>query len=236
MPSLHDRLVTRDDQICLRSNDNTATELLAKLEAGASPKTLIERGLDPADLIAALAWTALGDDGSLGPGLVQGKPPRPGLSQALSETTFSAVFPRVSETSRLALLAGLLQVLDFWDSSHTAAQRADDLGERDFSAYWHGIAHRREPDAGNATYWFRRVGRHPVFSSLAAAALPLLEEHNNPALSRSLIDNGQWNSFAMIELCTRARAGTASETLARRLQRLELWLLLDATFAALESS
>ena len=70
-----------------------------------------------------------------------------------------------SDGLRLALAAGLLQIHDFWDASHEAAQEADDLGERDFSAYWHGIAHRREPDAGNASYWFRRVGRHRAAAS-----------------------------------------------------------------------
>ena len=40
----------------------------------------------------------------------------------------------------------------------------------------------------------------------------------------------------MIDLCTEARPGTPRETLARRLQRLEMWLLLEATFAALAPS
>ena len=35
----------------------------------------------------------------------------------------------------------------------------------------------------------------------------------------------------MIDLCTQARPGTPEETLARRLQRLEMWLLLEATYA-----
>jgi hypothetical protein len=143
------------------------------------------------------------------------------------------VFPSATSPSRLALAAGLLQVCDFWDASHEAAQKADDLGERDYSPYWHGIAHRREPDPGNAAYWFRRVGRHPVFTPLAAAARPLLDEHGDSGLAGRLIASGAWNPSAMIQLCTEARPGTPVETLARQLQRLEMWLLLEATFGAL---
>ncbi len=123
---------------------------------------------------------------------------------------------------------------DFWDASHEAAQKADDLGERDFSAYWHGIAHRREPDPGNASYWFRRVGRHPLFPSLAEAARPLLERQGDASLTGRLLSGGGWNPSAMIDLCSEAKSGTPRESLARRLQRLEMWLLLEATFGVLQ--
>src|SRR5262249_17233049 len=122
---------------------------------------------------------------------------------------------------------------DFWDASHEAAQKADDLGERDFSAYWHGIAHRREPDASNAAYWFRRVGRHSVFPALVESARLWLDQHGDAALAGRLISGGAWHPFAMIALCPEARPDPAREALARRLQRLEMWLLLDATLAAL---
>jgi hypothetical protein len=220
----------------LRSSGESVAKIVERLEAGSALRDLVDLPrLEPVDLIAALAWTALGDDGSLGPGLVQAKPSRPRLAQSLSEPTLSNVFPRASETSRLALEAGLLQAHDFWDASHGAAQRADDMGERDFSAYWHGIAHRREPDPANASYWFRRVGRHRVFSSLAAAARRLLDAHNESALGKTLLAGGQWNAFTMIDLCTQARPGSAIETLARRLQRLEMWLLLEATVVPLDA-
>ena len=39
--------------------------------------------------------------------------------------------------------------------------------------------------------------------------------------------------MAMIDLCSQAQAGSPREILARRLQRLEMWLLLEATFGAM---
>jgi hypothetical protein len=207
------------------------------LESGESLSDLIAAAeLSPADVIAALAHSALGDDDSLGPGLVREKPRHPRLERALSEPAWAPTFPTAGGQNLQALAAGLLLVHDFWDASHDAAQEADNLGERHFSAYWHGIAHRREPDAGNAGYWFRRVGRHPVFPLLAEAARPLLAEHDDSRVASRLISDGAWSSVAMIDLCTQAHPGTASERLARRLQRIEMWLLLEATYAALTAT
>ncbi len=42
--------------------------------------------------------------------------------------------------------------------------------------------------------------------------------------------------MAMIDLCTQAAPGSPREALARRLQRAEIWLLLEASFAAMPAS
>lgn len=62
--------------------------------------------------------------------------------------------------------AGLWLYCGFFEESHSIAQ---DLRTPEGS-YWHAILHRMEPDAWNSGYWFRRVGSHPVFPLLAAAA------------------------------------------------------------------
>jgi len=204
-------------------------EIIGRLEAGESAGI---NELAAADLLASLAFAALGGDDALGPALIQQAPARPRLKTALEEPAVAKLLPGASRPARLALAAGLLQIHDFWDSSHEAAQAADDLGERGFSAYWHGIAHRREPDAGNAAYWFRRVGRHAVSGPLAQAARPILERHGDNRWTARLVGGDAWNSQAMIDLCTGARPGSDEETLARRLQRLEMQLLLDATVDA----
>jgi hypothetical protein len=233
MGVLGDRLIVDGTRYRLRSDGRAVSDLLAQLESGELPAAVIAPGaITPADVVAALAHDALAADDSTGLPLVQASPPRPRLERVLSEPAWAGVFPRAERRSRLALGAGLLQIFDFWDASHQAAQEADDLGERDFSAYWHGIAHRREPDPGNAAYWFRRVGRHSVFTPLAEGAAPPLDEHGDAALASRLLSGG-WNATAMIDLCSQANPGSPRELLARRLQRLEMWLLLEATFAKL---
>lgn len=235
MGSLRSLLKWNAGQPGLVSDKEAIPGLLESLERGAAPADLIaSSSIVPEELIAALAASSLGDDQSVGPTLTQTSPKRPKLLRGLTETVWAPVWLKAPRTSRLNLAAGLLLIHDFWEESHTAAQEADDLGERHFSAYWHGIAHRREPDAGNASYWFRRVGRHPVFGPLADEARPLLDEHGDAQLTSRLLSGG-WNAGAMIELCTQARPGSPREILARRLQRLEMRLLLEATVDALAS-
>jgi hypothetical protein len=220
------------------TDDASLAGLLERLKAGAGPGQVCgELGLSPAAFVAALGRAALGsDDPADWPALTQSAPRRPWLAAALGQEACAELFPARARPARLALAAGLLQIHDFWDASHAAAQQADDLGERAFSAYWHGIAHRREPDAGNASYWFRRVGRHGLFARLAQEARPILEEHKNdapPALNKPV---SGWDPFAIIDLCTSARAGSNRAALALRLQRLEMAMLLDATVEPLAAN
>ncbi len=231
MGSLWERLDCEGGEPRLRSSgEPTIADALRSIEVARTPEAT---GLSPEDWLAVLAYAALGGPDELGPPLVQRSSPRPSIQSSLSEQVLANAFPRANRGSRLALQAGLLQIHDFWGPSHEAAQEADDLGESRFSAYWHGIAHRREPDAGNSMYWFRRVGRHPLFEVLGAAARPIVEEAGEDALAGKLIPSGGWNPSAMIELCVRAPSGSPLERVARRLQRLEMLLLLDASAAAI---
>jgi hypothetical protein len=231
--SLLCRVELREGKAALRGGSVSVEELIKRLESAEAPAGVAEAlGLDAADLLAALGFVALGPGPDDGPPLVRAQPRHPALAHAVSEVALARLLPTCMPPARVALSAGLCQILDFWDDSHEAAQQAGDRGEGAVSAYWHGIAHRREPDVSNAGYWFRHVGRHPSFAPLAEAARPVLEQHGDLSLTARLCPRDRaWDPFAMIDLCTSARRGSAQETLARRLQRLEMQILLDATAA-----
>lgn len=211
----------------LRTGGVAVAEVVDRLDAGENPSTLAGRlGLEHADVVAAVAFDALG--GGEGPPLVQAAPRRPRLAGALTAESLAGLYPSVPRPLVLALSAGLLQVHDFWDASHAAAQAADDQGERSVAAYWHGIGHRREPDPGNAAYWLRRVGRHPVFAPLAEAAREVLTAPDgDPVMAGRLLPSGAWDALAFVDICAAARGNDAA--LARRVQCREMRLLLEVT-------
>jgi hypothetical protein len=51
-----------------------------------------------------------------------------------------------------------------WDAAHRVAQDIDD----ETGAWVHAYLHRKEGDASNAGYWYRRAGKPPASDSLDA--------------------------------------------------------------------
>jgi hypothetical protein len=130
--------------------------------------------------------------------LVQSGCSSPEALSRLKSTSGTELFSKARAPQ--AALAGLYLYFGCWAEAHQVAQ---DIETPDGS-YWHAIVHRQEPDAGNSSYWFRQVGRHPIFPALAKIA-----------------GTPRWDPFEFISLCERAAPG------ALELQRAEWQLLFD---------
>lgn len=107
-------------------------------------------------------------------------------------------------------LSGLWLLFNFLDRSHTISQ---DIHTKDGS-FWHAIMHRREPDAWNSKYWWRKVGQHPVLSELGRHCTSIGYDYTTP------------ENF--VDFAERHRdTGSQEEELARQVQLLEWQLLFD---------
>jgi hypothetical protein len=146
----------------------------------------------------------------LGPG-TPNESARAALAELSPETSFLRVRDR---DAAVACISGLWLYHDFLDESHTISQ---DLGDW-AGSYWHGIMHRREPDAGNAKYWFRRVAANPVYEELGQDAAEL----------GLTVKGGTWDALAFVDRCEKERGtGSTAEEVCRRVQLREMQLLFD---------
>ena len=114
-----------------------------------------------------------------------------------------------------AALAGLYLYFSCWQDAHETAQSVNTAD----GSYWHAIVHRQEPDAGNSSYWFRRVGQHAIFPELLREATKI----GGPGFGQA------WDPFAFIDFCEQARSrpGSDIEQKALEIQRAEWQLLFD---------
>ena len=130
----------------------------------------------------------------------------------------AALFPGHKEPE--APMAGLWLYFSCFEEAH----RLIDDPRTPEGTYWHAILHRQEPDEGNAAYWFRRLGRHPIFESLGEIARTILT-----TFPKAEFRVERWDPFAFAAYCGRARQqpGTPQERAAKEIQRAEWQLLFD---------
>ena len=140
---------------------------------------------------------------------------------------------RASAIDLAAFQAGLFLMNDFYEESHSSSQSIEGLGAYHTGDYWHAILHRREPDYGNAKYWFRHVGQHPIFAELVSAVDRHFDEAQGGTASAlqqwktRLIKNGNWDAFAFVDLCSAAQNNPALRAWCEQVQYVEMLLLLE---------
>lgn len=158
----------------------------------------------------------------LGPGPREGVLSERTLNRSLDDFFKNAKVPAGKQDVLRALV---LLWHDHLDAAHEIAQSVDNAD----GAFVHGIMHRREPDYGNAAYWFRRVGRHAVFLELGRRAGEFLAREKQDILAAILIPRGEWDAFGFISACEQAAAdrGAAdgAQRLLRKIQSLETQVL-----------
>jgi len=163
----------------------------------------------------------------LGPGPRHGVWSESTLNESLAEAFMENAVP---ERVRQLVRALLLLWHDHLEAAHILAQSIENTD----GSYVHAIMHRREPDYGNAAYWFRRVGRHRAFPELARRVAELALPIGKSKLQQKFLRNGEWDSFGFVDACEQAASGVLAKEEGkhlREIQRVEFEVLLDAFVA-----
>jgi hypothetical protein len=179
--------------------------------------------LDPTGYGAYLAPVLASNElNPLGPG----KPLQPVPAQLASFDPAQAFAPHAVGDPAMARAceAGLWLLHNYLHRSHEISQEINTTT----GSYWHGLMHRREKDFGNAKYWFRRVGEHPIFPDLCREAAQLAGEGDLAAPARYLVGQSTWDPFQFIDLCAKSiDRNSPTEELCRGIQWREWELLFD---------
>ena len=175
------------------------------------------------------SWIATAESPRLGPQRRTGTATEEELTQRLTE--FFAR-EKISPHAQPLLRSAALLWHDHLDASHTISQSI----ETPEGSWLHGLMHRREPDYGNAKYWFRRVGQHEAFPQLtergrsvvASRERAVQQNSDGRALTRCGSDD-KWNPFAFIDEIEAAGQGKDEEITAvlREIQAAEFDVLVE---------
>lgn len=125
-----------------------------------------------------------------------------------------------------ACRAGLLLWNDDLEASHHIAQSLDNPT----GSFWHAIMHRREGDAANSHYWWRRTKQHPAFADVHTAVMSTLEDESGDKVhefAQVLRRAGTWQPMEFVARCELARRGQLQSDWLQRVQVAEMQALLN---------
>lgn len=162
------------------------------------------------------------ESADLGPG------PRIGRTAVSHLRTAMGAWSLGESAGRQRDLLGALVLLwhDHLAAAHEIVQRFEDPD----GSLLHAMQHRREPDYGNAKYWFRRAGRHASGRLIADRLDGIVPEAWPAGLNDRLLPGGAWDPLAFVDLCQKlalAPANDETRVFAIRIQRVEFLAVLD---------
>ncbi|MFO1020656.1 MAG: hypothetical protein U0903_08165 [Planctomycetales bacterium] len=159
------------------------------------------------------------------------------LRSILSSVDVDQLLPGArSAPDAVAFKAGLFLLHDDLPHSHELSQSIEGAGIHRAADYWHAILHRREPDYGNAKYWFRALGEHPIFKPLGEFARQEIAQRelqmSDAEQARLFQGSAGWHPLTFVDLCEQASGKNQADLkeFAESVQRREMWLLLKSTW------
>jgi hypothetical protein len=146
----------------------------------------------------------------------------------------------VADSGLSPLVKGALYLyLDCFEEAHNIANEREGAWEGN---WLHAILHRREPDAGNAKYWYARVqAPEGAYRAIGWAAMEILG--NKPPkglekLAEKVKKSCLWEPELFVEACDKVRQGPPNSPeyqMLVRLQEIEWRNLLEAFLKATPS-
>jgi hypothetical protein len=156
----------------------------------------------------------------LGPGPRSGVLPE---AELLAKTdAWLAGWKPTARTAKLFRAAALL-----WHDHHEAAHAIVQDEPSAEASFLHAILHRREPDQANSCYWWRRVGRHPAFVTIAKRVGGYLEGDEFKRWRDLLVPGGVWEPEAFVDATYICNPREFTYPLFQQVQRIEMECLLD---------